>query len=110
MPTETIRPAPNAKMLQDVQAYDTTKAALARGEEELIPSAVVYAILDGDNPIKVWREYRGLSQVVVAAQAGISVPYLPQLESNKRKGSVTVLKALAQALKVSLENLVPAAD
>ena len=45
-----------AEMLQDVQDYDSAKAALERGDEELIPSAVVYAILDGENPIKVWRE------------------------------------------------------
>jgi hypothetical protein len=36
-----------AEMLQDVQDYDAVKAALEHGEEELIPSEVVYAILDG---------------------------------------------------------------
>jgi len=68
---------------------------------------VVYAILDGGNPIKVWRKYRRLSQHETAENAGISVPYLSQLETNKRKGSLEVLSAIAKALKVSLENLVP---
>jgi hypothetical protein len=40
-------------MLQDIQDYDSAKAALARGDDELIPSEVVYAILDGANAIKV---------------------------------------------------------
>lgn len=94
-----------AEMLQDIQDYDSAKAALARGDEELIPSEVVYAILDGENPIKVWREYRGMSQSKTAEKAGISVPYLSQLETNKRKGSLDVLSAIAKALQVSLENI-----
>jgi hypothetical protein len=40
-------------MLQDIQDYDNAKAAIARGDDELIPSEVVYAILDGENAIKV---------------------------------------------------------
>jgi len=96
-----------AEMLQDVQDYDSAKAALERGDEEIIPSEIVYAILDGENPIKVWREYRGLSQPETAEKAGISVPYLSQLETNKRKGSLTVLATIAKVLQVSLENIIP---
>lgn len=96
-----------AEMLQDVQDFDSAKAALERGEDELVPSEVVYAILDGENAIKVWREYRGLSQHEAAEKAGISVPYLSQLETNKRKGSLDVLSNLAKILQVSLENIVP---
>ena len=80
---------------------------MARGEDELIPSEVVYAILDGENAIKVWREYRGMSLQETAEKAGISVPYLSQLETNKRKGSIDVLTAIAKVLRVSLENIVP---
>jgi DNA-binding XRE family transcriptional regulator len=96
-----------AEMLLDVQDYDSAKAALQRGDDELVPSEVVYAILDGDNAIKVWREFRKISQQMLAEKAGISIPYLSQLETNKRKGSVEVLSAIAKTLKVSLENIVP---
>ncbi len=94
------------EMAQDIQDFDSAKAALEHGDEELIPSEVVYAILDGENPIKGWREYRGLSQQETAENAGISVPYLSQLETNKRKGSLKVLSAIAKVLKVSLESIV----
>ena len=97
-------------MSQDERDYDAIKAALVRGEEELIPSEVVYAILDGANPVKVWRDYRGMAQQELANLAGISVPYLSQLETGKRKGSLaalnTVTKAIAKAMKVSLDDLV----
>ena len=95
-----------AEMLQDIRAYDESKLALAQGEEELIPSEITYALLDGENPIRVWRDYRGLTQQQVAEAAGISKPYLSQLESGRRKGTAEVLAAVARALKVSLDDLV----
>jgi DNA-binding XRE family transcriptional regulator len=94
-----------AEMLQDVRDYDEAKLAMANGEE-LIPSQVTYALLDGENPIKIWREYRGLTQQRVAEAAGISKPYLSQLESGQRKGTTEVLQAIAKALNVSLDDLV----
>jgi DNA-binding XRE family transcriptional regulator len=96
-----------AEMAQDVQDYDSAKAALEHGEDELIPSEVIYAILDGVNPIKVWREFRSMSQQELAEEVGISTPYLSQLETNKRKGSLTVWAAIAKALKISLDQIVP---
>ncbi len=93
-----------AEMLQDIQAYDEAKASVARGEE-LIPAEVTYAILDGENPIRVWRKYRGMTQQQVAEKAGISKSYLSQLESGQRKGSTEVLRAIASALHVSLDTL-----
>jgi len=96
-----------AEMLLDVQDYDSAKAALQRGDDELVPSEVVYAILDGENAIKVWREFRKMSQQELAEKAGISIPYLSQLETYKRTGSVEVLSAIAKTLNVSLENIVP---
>lgn len=96
-----------AEMLQDIQDYDDAKALLERGDGELIPGEVVYAILDGANPIKVWREYRGMSRQELANQVEISIPYLSQLEMNKRKGSLEVLSAIAIALNISLDNMVP---
>jgi len=96
-----------AEMAQDVEDYDSAKAALKHGDDELIPSEVIYAILDGGNPIKIWREYRGLSQHEMAENIGISVPYLSQLETNKRKGSLKVLSTIAKVLRVSLDHIVP---
>ena len=90
--------------LQDILDYDAAILALERGEDELIPSEVVYAILDGENPIKVWREYRGLTQQQLADTAGISKPYLSQIETGKQKGTTDNLSAIAKALDVSLED------
>lgn len=94
-----------AEMLADIRAYDEAKAQL-QSDEELMPSQVVYALLDGENPIRIWREYRGLTQQQLADKAAISKPYLSQLESGKRNGTTEVLQAIAQALNLSLEDVV----
>ena len=103
--TRPSKPVEAQEMLEDLRSYDDAKARIEAGEE-LIPSRVAYALLDGKNPIRVWREYRGLTQQHLAEKVGISKPYLSQLESGKRSGTTDVLMSIAQALNVGLEELV----
>lgn len=111
LPYETyIYLVEQAEMLHDIRDYDVVKAAVERGEEGLIPSEVVYAILDGENPIKVWREHRELTQRQLAESVGISTPYLSQLESGKRTGTTEVLLGVAKALDVTLDDIVASSE
>jgi len=98
-----------AEMLQDIRDYDMAKAAIERGEE-LIPSKVTYAVLDGENPIKVWREYRGLGQRQLAEAVGVSTSYLSQIETGKRTGTTEVLTAIAKVLRIALDDIVVSPD
>ena len=102
---EYLKLLEQAEMLEDIRDYDIAKAELENGEDELIPSEVVEALLDGENPIKVWREYRGQTQQQLADTVGISKPYLSQIETGKRKGTVDILSTIAKALNVSLDDL-----
>ena len=95
----------DAEMLEDIRDYDEAKKRIAEGEE-LVPAELVYAIIDGENPVKVWREYRGLTQQALAAQSGISAAYLSQIETGKRTGTAEVLQAIARALDVTLDDIV----
>jgi len=95
----------DAEMVQDIQDYDAAMQAIADGEE-LIPGEVVNALVDGENPIRVWREYRGMTQGQLVQVAEISVPYLSQLESGKRRGSTDVLGAIAKGLDLTLDDLI----
>jgi DNA-binding Xre family transcriptional regulator len=90
----------------DVEAYDQAKQRLATGEDELIPSEIVDRLLAGENPIRVWRDHRGLTGRALATQAGIAPAYLSQIETGKREGTVDTLKALAAALGVMVDDLV----
>jgi DNA-binding XRE family transcriptional regulator len=102
---EYVQLVEQAELLEDIRDYDVLKAALDRGEEEVVPAEVVNALLEGENPVRVWREHRGLTQQELADAAGISKPYLSQIETGKRTGSAEVLGALARALGVGLEDL-----
>gem|GEM_PF-984740 len=95
-----------SEMLQDVCDYDAVKTAINQGKEELVPGEVTFALLDGENPVKVWREYRCLTQQQLAEVAEISTPYLSQIETGKRTGTTEVLLAVAKALNVTLDDIV----
>ncbi|MBN1317737.1 MAG: helix-turn-helix transcriptional regulator [Anaerolineales bacterium] len=92
------------EMLDDIRDYDQAIAAIEQGEE-LIPSQVVYAILDGENPIRVWREHRGMTQQQLSDAAGISKPYLSQIKTGKRTGSTETLTAIARALDLTVDDI-----
>jgi|SRR5689334_3891601 DNA-binding XRE family transcriptional regulator len=102
---EYLKLVEQAELLEDIRDFDEIRAAIDRGDVELIPAEVVNAILDGKNPIKVWREFRSLTQQQLSERVGISKPYLSQLETGKRTGTTEVLAAIAKALDVSLEQV-----
>ena len=70
------------------------------------PADVVNRLLDGDNPIKVYREHRGLTQGELAKQASLAQATIAQMETGARVGTVAVLKKIAAALAVDLDDLV----
>jgi len=86
-----VQLAEEAEMLQDIRDYDSVKTAIEQGREELIPGEVTFALPDGENPVNVWSEYRGLTQKKLAEVAEISTPYRSQIETGKRTGSTAVL-------------------
>ena len=90
----------------DVARYDQIKAQLTAGEEEFIPEVFVNRILDGESPMRVWREFRGLTLQNLADQVHVSKSYLSEIENNHKDGSVRVMKQVAQALKVNLDDIV----
>ncbi len=91
--------------LEDADDAALFDAARAADDGLRIPAAVANAILDGEQPVKVWREHRELTQDALAGKAGISKAYLCQIETRKRVGALKTLKAIASALAVSVNEL-----
>jgi DNA-binding XRE family transcriptional regulator len=73
--------------------------------EFMVPDEILRRELAGESPIKLWRERRGLTQQELAEKAGISKPYLSQIETGKRQGTVETLSALARSLEIPLDVL-----
>lgn len=92
-------------VLEDVDDAALADAARAADDGFRVPAAVVNALLEGEQPVKVWREQRGLTQDALAAKAGISKAYLCKIETRKRVGALKTLRAIADALAVSVNEL-----
>ena len=94
----------------DMQAALTVEARLAKGEEELIPADVVDRLLDGEPPVRVWREFRGLTQSELARASGVNRVQIVDIEADRNSGSVRTLRKLADVLSVTVDDLIPRAD
>ncbi len=91
--------------LMDSLEAQAIMARIAAGEETW-PLDVVEAKARGENAVRIYRTYRGLSVSELAEAAGISQPYLSEIEKGRKTGSVDVLKRIAAALRVDLEDIV----
>lgn len=94
-----------AEALDDVAAYDRAVRDLEEQRDEIVPASIADRVVAGENPIKVWREYRGLSQTALAERSRVSQSYVAMLEGGNRNGTTDNLNRLAQALHVELEDL-----
>ncbi|MBM3554507.1 MAG: helix-turn-helix transcriptional regulator [Alphaproteobacteria bacterium] len=86
----------------DVRSFDQAKELGG----EAIPGSVVAASLDG-NAIKAFREWRGLTQVVLARRAGLTSVYLSMMETGRRAGSLKTLRAIAKVLRIDVDLILP---
>ena len=94
-----------ATNLADLRAHDRAMAAIARGDEELVPEAFAKRLIAGESPVRVWRELRGLTQAALAASSGVNRVQIANIESGAKSGSVATLRKLADALGVGLDDL-----
>jgi DNA-binding XRE family transcriptional regulator len=80
--------------------------ALKEGREVVLPKAVVDRLANGDNPVRVIREWRDLIQGELAVAVGISQNYLSEIETGRRKGPAELQKKFARALGVPMDLLI----
>ncbi|WP_366655368.1 helix-turn-helix transcriptional regulator [Fodinicurvata sp. EGI_FJ10296] len=80
--------------------------AIRRSVDQLTPAAVSRRVNAGENPVRVWREHRRMTLEGLATAAGIGTAYLSEIETGRKDGSLSVLKAIAGALQVDLDDIV----
>lgn len=94
-----------AEEVADARAVDEIKRKLATGEEELIPAEFANRLISGENKIRVWREYRGMTGKELAEKTGLAAPYISQLETGNREGTIDTFKKIAAALRVDIDDI-----
>jgi transcriptional regulator with XRE-family HTH domain len=70
----------------------------------VLDCSVTVALAFGDE-IKVYREYRQISQEQLALKIGKTKQYISAIESGIRNGTIETLKKLSKALNVDLDIL-----
>jgi hypothetical protein len=89
-----------------------TARLVERAQEEieagapLIPMAVAERIAQGENPIRVIREWKGITQVHLSFKTSIGQGYISDLENGRRKGTIAALKEIARVLTVPIDVLI----
>ena len=84
-------------------AADAEALRLGRADEA-IPMSMADR-LHRDNPVRVWREHRGMTATELAAAAEVSNSQLSAIENGESSGSVAALQRMANVLHVTVDDL-----
>lgn len=79
------------------------RTLVSGGDDPELPDEVLDALTARkESPIKLLRKHRGLTQVELAKRAKISRPYLTEIETGKKDGSIRAMKEIARILGVNV--------
>jgi DNA-binding XRE family transcriptional regulator len=96
---------------QEAQEDAGTARLVSRAKREVadgapvLPKAVVDRLANGENPIRVLRQFRKETQAELAAAVGIAQNYLSDLETGNRKGPLELHQKIARSLGIPLDLL-----
>ncbi|KAA0970445.1 helix-turn-helix transcriptional regulator [Aureimonas fodinaquatilis] len=97
---ERLRAA--ADELSHIIAYDV---AMADGGES-IPAELVKLMIDGEHPLRIYRDFRGLTQAGLSELSGVNRVQIADIEAGRKSGSIETVKKLAAALSVTIDDLI----
>jgi len=89
-----------------------TARIVARARKEiadggpLLPKEVVDRIANGENAIRVLREWRDITQMNLSSETNLSQSYISDIENGRRTGTAAALRLIANVLNVPLDLLV----
>jgi ribosome-binding protein aMBF1 (putative translation factor) len=89
-----------------------TARIIARARKEiasggpLLPKNVVDRLANGENPVRVLREWRDITQMYLSFKTNLSQGYISDIENGRRTGAAAALRHIANVLKVPLDLLV----
>jgi DNA-binding XRE family transcriptional regulator len=100
------------RLLDAVEEQEDIAAAIdaekrREAGEEYLPAEMVNRLIDGENALRVWREHRNFTLTRLAEIAGINKATVSQLENGKAFGRPATWRALADALKVTVDDILP---
>ena len=82
-----------------------TLLAMAAGGES-IPADCVKRMINGESPVRIYRELRGFTQAELGSRSRINRVMIAEIESGRKSGSIETIRKLADALSVTIDDLV----
>jgi ribosome-binding protein aMBF1 (putative translation factor) len=103
-----------ARELEEVEDERDALLSILAGIEainqETIPAEIVWRLSDGEAPVKVWREHRGLTSEELATAAHLDVDVVERIERNEQPADFVTIAEIARALRLDMEMLLPVPD
>lgn len=103
----------NKEWLEDLIEYNEqlVDALMAKKatpyDEECFSLELTRALIETpEDALRLFREYRGLTQDKLANLANCSRVMISEIENKKKKGSIDTLKNIAAVLNIDLEDIV----
>jgi ribosome-binding protein aMBF1 (putative translation factor) len=76
------------------------------GGAPLLPKDVVDRVANGENPVRVLREWRDITQMHLSFKTNLSQGHISDIENGRRTGTAAALRLIANVLEVPLDLLV----
>jgi ribosome-binding protein aMBF1 (putative translation factor) len=89
--------------LKKAAGIDHTDESPLHSSQQHLPDAWMMRIHAGEHPIRVWRDYRGLTLDMLSEKTNVTVDSLRQIEKRQWRPSRRTLRLLAQVLQVPSE-------
>jgi ribosome-binding protein aMBF1 (putative translation factor) len=89
-----------------------TARIVARARKEvvegapLLPKDIVDRLGNGENAVRVLREWRDVTQMYLSFKTNLSQGYISDIENGRRIGTAAALRLIAKVLNVPLDLLV----
>ena len=91
----------------DIAAAERAERRRLSGEEEYVPFELVSSIIDGENALRAWRKYRGLTQEQLADMTKVRKATVSEIENGKAQGKPAIWRAFAEVLDVTVDDILP---
>lgn len=95
-----------AEELADIAAADRAEQRRLAGEE-YVPFELVNGIINGENALRAWRKHRGITAVQLSKASGVDQSRISELENGRAQGKPATWRALAEALNVTVDDILP---
>jgi len=96
------------EMLEAYEEFQDTKEVekFKMSKHKFFPEEIALRIIKEDNPIKIYREFLGITQENLAKDLKVSKQFISQIETNKTAPSLKILKRIAERLDMSVDDLI----